>query len=56
VPVPTNPFAPTDAPVPIIDSVAAVHFDGKDRFTIMLIGVGAREGACGLHPCDQTTG
>jgi LCP family protein required for cell wall assembly len=44
VPVPTDPPAPTDAPAPTIDPIAAVHFDRKDPFTIMLIGVDAREG------------
>jgi LCP family protein required for cell wall assembly len=35
---------PTDAPTATIDPIAAVHFDRKDPFTMMLIGVDAREG------------
>ncbi|MGI8857996.1 MAG: LCP family protein [Thermomicrobiales bacterium] len=51
-PRPTNTANPlgtiepiaTDAPAATIDPIAAVHFDRKDPFTIMLIGVDAREG------------
>ena len=35
---------PIDAPIATIDPIAAVHFDRKDPFTMMLIGVDAREG------------
>ncbi len=38
-----EPF-PTDAPTATLDPIAAVHFDRKDPFTMMLIGVDAREG------------
>jgi polyisoprenyl-teichoic acid--peptidoglycan teichoic acid transferase len=34
----------TDSPAATIDPIAAVHFDRKDPFTMMLIGVDAREG------------
>jgi polyisoprenyl-teichoic acid--peptidoglycan teichoic acid transferase len=51
-PRPTNTANPlgtiepvsTDAPTATVDPIAAVHFDRKDPFTMMLIGVDAREG------------
>lgn len=43
-PLPTDsPRSPT-TPAPTVDPIAAVHFDRKDPFTIMLLGVDAREG------------
>ncbi len=43
-PLPTDPPLPPTAPAPTVDPIAAVHFDRKDPFTMMLIGVDAREG------------
>ena len=43
-PLPTDPPLPPTAPAPTVDPIAAIHFDRKDPFTIMLLGVDTREG------------